>query len=195
MEKNEKKSIKGTKTEHNLLAAFAGESQARNRYTFYSEIARKEGFEQICAIFHETADNEREHARRFFSFLEGENVEINASYPTRIGTTAENLKAAASGEHEEWTHLYPSFAQTAKEEGFPQVGAAFDKIVEVEKRHEKRFLKLLENVDTQNVFSKKEKTEWKCRNCGYIHYGENTPKICPACIHPQAYFEIHCENY
>jgi len=195
METQAKKSLKGTKTEKNLMAAFAGESQARNRYTYYAGVAKKEGYEQIAAIFMETAENEREHAKRFFKFLEGNPVEITATYPSDFGTTAENLKAAACGENEEWTDLYPKFADEAQEEGFPEIAQAFRLIAEVEKHHENRYLKLLNNVESSKVFSKDVKLEWKCRNCGYIHTGESAPKLCPACLHPQAYYELNCENY
>lgn len=195
MESKAKKSLKGTRTEHNLMAAFAGESQARNRYTYYASVAKKEGFEQISAIFIETADNEKEHAKRFFKFLEGTPVEITATYPSAFGDTAHNLKAAASGENEEWTELYPHFADVAAEEGFPEVAAVFRKIAEVEKQHEARYLKLLNNIETGKVFLKDIKVEWKCRNCGYIHDGETAPVVCPACAHPQSYFELRCENY
>lgn len=191
----EKKSLKGTKTEHNLMAAFAGESQARNRYTYYASVAKKEGYEQISTIFTETADNEKEHAKRFFKFLEGNPVEITAMYPSAYGTTEENLMAAAAGENEEWTDLYPAFAKTAQEEGFPEVAAAFTKIAEVEKQHEARYKKLLENVKNNQVFSKGSSSEWKCRNCGYHHIGESAPQVCPACVHPQSYFELNCNNY
>jgi rubrerythrin len=190
-----KKNLQGTKTEHNLMAAFAGESQARNRYTYYAGVAKKEGYEQIAAIFLETADNEKEHAKRFFKFLEGTPVEITAMYPSSFGNTAHNLKAAASGENEEWTELYPAFADIAQQEGFPEIAAAFRKIAEVEKHHEERYLKLLNNVETGKVFLKDIKAVWKCRNCGYIHEGEASPKACPACVHPQSFFELNCENY
>ena len=195
METKDKKSVKGTKTEHNLMAAFAGESQARNRYTYYAGVAKKEGFEQISAIFIETADNEKEHAKRFFKFLEGTPVEITAMYPSSFGDTAHNLKAAAGGENEEWTELYPKFADIADEEGFPEVAIAFRKIAEVEKHHEARYLKLLGNIESGKVFLKDIKVEWKCRNCGYHHEGESAPKVCPACVHPQSYFELNCENW
>jgi rubrerythrin len=195
MENKNTKSVKGTKTEHNLMAAFAGESQARNRYTYYASVAKKEGFEQISAIFLETADNEKEHAKRFFKFLEGNPVEITAAYPSAFGDTAQNLKAAAMGENEEWTKLYPNFADIAENEGFPEVATVFRKISEVEKRHEARYLKLLSNIESGKVFLKDIKIEWKCRNCGYVHSGEAAPVICPTCAHPQAYFELFCENY
>jgi rubrerythrin len=185
------KSLKGTRTEKNLLAAFAGESQARNRYTFFASQAKKEGFEQIAAIFLETADNEKEHAKRFFKFLEGGNVEITASFPAGIiGTTKDNLKAAAAGENEEHTKLYPEFAAIAKEEGFPAIAAAFRSIAVVEKHHEARYLKLLKNVEEGKVFKREKIVRWKCRNCGYIHEGKNPPVKCPACEHPESYFEV-----
>jgi rubrerythrin len=189
-------SIKGTKTEKNLLKAFAGESQARNRYTYAAGVARKEGYLQIAEIFQETADNEREHAKRFFSFLEGGAVEITASYPAGLtGTTAENLKAAAGGEHEEWTELYPEFARVAKEEGFPQVAAAFTLIAKVEKEHEDRYLKLHTNVQNNEVFARKQPVRWKCRNCGHVHEGPEAPGKCPTCLHGREHFEIKAENY
>lgn len=195
MEQNSKKPVKGTKTEHNLMAAFAGESQARNRYTYYASVAKKEGYEQIASLFLETADNEKEHAKRFFKFLDGTPVEITSSYPSAFGNTAENLKAAASGENEEWTDLYPTFAKIAEDEGFKEVAQAFKSIAEVEKHHEERYLKLLANVETAKVFEKETIVVWKCRNCGHIHIGTSAPKLCPACLHPQAYFEIKSENY
>jgi len=188
--------IKGTKTEKNLLAAFAGESQARNRYTFFASAARKEGFEQIAAVFLETADNEKEHAKRFFNFLEGGMAEFTAAFPAgRIGTTAENLKAAAEGEHEEWTKLYPGSADVADREGFPEVAAAFRYISRVEIEHEKRYLKLLENVSNGKVFKKDKPTTWKCRNCGYHHEGSEAPEICPTCLHTKSFFELLAEAY
>ena len=190
------KSIKGTKTEQNLLEAFAGESQARTRYTFFASKAKKEGYEQISAMFTETADNEKEHAKRFFSFLEGGDVEITATYPAgKVGTTAENLKAAAMGENEEHTKLYPEAAKIAEDEGFTDVACLFRKVAEVEKHHEERYLGLLKNIEDGTVFKKSEKTLWKCRNCGYIHEGESAPDKCPACIHPQAHFELLCDNF
>lgn len=191
----EKKCVKGTKTEHNLMAAFAGESQARNRYSYYASVAKKEGYEQIAELFTETADNEKEHAKRFFNFLGGNPVEITAMYPSMFGDTITNLKASASGENEEWTELYPKFADIAEEEGFKEVAAAFRKIAEVEKRHEQRYLKLLQNIETQQIFKKEAKTEWKCRNCGYVHENNAAPELCPACVHPKSFFELHCENY
>ena len=189
-------SIKGTRTEQNLLKAFAGESQARNRYTYAAKVAGKEGFKQIEAIFSETADNERVHAKTFFKFLEGGVVEITASYPAGvIGTTAENLKAAAEGEYEEWSELYPAFAAIAKEEGFPKVAAAFLMIARAEKAHEERYRKLLARVEADKVFEREAPTSWKCRNCGYVHDGTQPPKSCPACDHPTEYFEELAENY
>jgi rubrerythrin len=188
--------IKGTETEKNLLKAFAGESQARNRYTYFASVARKEGYRQIEALFVETADNEREHAKRFFKFLEGGDLEIQASYPAgKIGTTLENLKAAAAGENEEWTELYPAFAAKAKEEGFPEVAAAFTMIAKVEKEHEERYLKLAANVENGTVFRKKSAVRWKCRNCGYVHEGPEAPAMCPACLHPQEFFELKETTY
>lgn len=190
------KSIKGTRTEQNLLKAFAGESQARTRYTFFASVAKKEGYEQISAIFTETADQEKEHAKRFFKFLEGGMVEITASYPAGIiGTTIENLKAAADGENEEWDILYPEFEKVAREEGFPQVAAAFKMISRVEVQHELRYRKLLANLSDGSVFKKTEEVEWQCRNCGYVHTGLGAPETCPACLHPQAYFELRKTNY
>jgi rubrerythrin len=188
--------MKGTQTEKNLLAAFAGESQARNRYTYAASVARKAGFVQISEIFMETADNEREHAKRFFKFLEGGGVEITAVYPAGvIDDTAGNLKAAAAGEKEEWTELYPKFAAVAEEEGFPEVADAFTMIAKVEKEHEERYLKLLANVENGAVFKKEGTVQWKCRNCGFVHEGPEAPRICPACVHPQAHFEVRAENY
>ncbi len=190
------KSLKGTKTEQNLLKAFAGESQARNRYEFFAKQAKKEGLEQIAGLFQQTADQEKEHAKRFFKFLEGGMVEITAAYPAGvIGNTAENLKAAAAGENEEWTELYPMFADIAKEEGFAEIATAFRMIAKVEEQHEKRYLKLLENLETGVVFEKDGQVYWMCRNCGYIHKGKKAPKQCPACLHPQSYFELKAENY
>ena len=188
--------LKGTQTEKNLLTAFAGESQARNRYSYFASKAKKEGYVQISNIFQETADNEKEHAKRFFKLLEGGAVEITAAYPAGvIGTTAENLKAAASGENEEWTSLYPDAENIAKEEGFPEIAEQFKSIAEVEKRHEKRYLGLLKNIEAGTVFKKDKPVEWKCNNCGYVHEGKEAPKKCPACGHPQGYYELLCENY
>lgn len=189
-------SLKGTRTEQNLLKAFAGESQARMRYNYFAKQAKKEGLEQIAAIFEETAINEKEHAKRFFKFLEGGMVEITASYPAGvIGTTAENLKAAADGENEEWTELYPEFAKIAEEEGFKEVAVAFKMIAKVEKAHEDRYRTLYNNLEEGKVFEREGVLIWKCRNCGYIHEGKKAPKTCPACIHPQSYFEIKESNY
>jgi rubrerythrin len=190
------KSIKGTRTEQNLLKAFAGESQARNRYEFFAKEAKKEGYEQIAAIFQETANQEKEHAKRFFKFLEGGMVEITAGYPAGIiGTTLENLLAAAAGENEEWTVLYPKFAEIAKEEGFPEVSTAFELIAKVEAEHEKRYRKLAGNIEAGTVFLKDGKVWWKCRNCGYICEAAAAPDICPACRHPKAFMELKDDNY
>jgi len=189
-------SIKGTKTEQNLLKAFAGESQARNRYTYFAGKAKKEGFEQIAAFFEETAAQEKEHAKLFFKFLEGGMVEITATFPAGvIGGTAENLLASAEGENEEWTDGYPEFAKIAEEEGFAKIAEAFKLVAIVEKRHEERYRKLLQNIQTDAVFNRFEKMEWVCRNCGYVHHGEKSPEICPCCDHPQSYFELKAENY
>ncbi len=191
-------SVKGTKTEQNLLKAFSGESQARNRYTFFASAAKKEGFEQIAAIFEETANQEKEHAKRFFKFLEGGCVEITASFPAGvIGNTADNLAAAAAGEYEEWAELYPQFAQVAREEGFPKIADAFEKIATVELQHEKRYRELLNNVQTGTVFKKEEGATilWQCRNCGFVHEGDEAPNCCPACLHPQAFFEVKKQNW
>lgn len=190
------KSIKGTKTEQNLLKAFAGESQARTRYTFFASAAKNEGFEQIAAIFTETAEQEKEHAKKFFKFLEGGMVEITASYPAGvIGTTAENLLAAAEGELEEWGQMYPEFSTVADEEGFPQIAAAFRMVAKVEVEHEKRYRRLYQRVIDGTVFEREEEIEWQCRNCGYVHKGKGAPKTCPVCQHPQAYFEQEKQNY
>ena len=188
--------VKGTETEKNLLKAFAGESQARNRYTYYAAVARKEGYRQIEALFIETAETEREHAKRFFKFLEGGDLEITATYPAgKIGTTLENLKAAAMGENEEWAELYPAFADTAKQEGFPEIAAAFRMIAKVEKEHEERYLKLAANIESGKVFKKDAPVRWKCRNCGYVHEGDTAPEMCPACVHPQEHYEIKEDTY
>jgi len=193
-------SLKGTKTAENLMKAFAGESQARTRYTFYSSVAKKEGYVQIANIFTETADNEKEHAKRFFKFLNegglaGETVKINADFPVALGDTKLNLLAAANGENEEWTDLYPAFADTAEKEGFPAIAVAFRKISEVEKRHEARYRNLLANIENDKTFKKTASVLWKCNNCGYIFEGTEAPKACPACLHPQGYFEVFVENY
>jgi len=189
-------SIKGTKTEQNLLKAFAGESQARNRYEMFVKIAKKEGYEQIAAIFQETANQEKEHAKRFFRFLEGGDTEITACYPAGIeGTTAHNLKAAAAGENEEWTELYPEFAKVAEEEGFTAVAVAFKMIAKVEKRHEERYLQLLKNLEDGTIFLKDGKVWWKCRNCGYVYEAEKALETCPACLHPKSYMELMEGNF
>ncbi len=190
------KSVKGTKTEQNLLKAFAGESQARTRYTFFASVAKKEGYEQIAGIFLETAEQEKEHAKRFFKFLEGGDAIITASYPAgKIGTTSENLLAAAMGEKEEWDVLYPDFAKVAEEEGFPEVAAAFRSISTVESEHEKRYLKLLGHLTDGDFFTRDNELWWQCRNCGYVCKAKQAPKICPACQHPQSFFEPKKENY
>ena len=191
-----KKSIKGTKTEQNLLKAFAGESQARTRYTYFASAAKKEGYEQISNIFAETAENEKEHAKVFFKYLEGGDVEITAAYPAGIiGDTLSNLEAAAAGEKMEWSALYPDFGKVAREEGFPEVAQSFEQIAKVESFHETRYRKLAENVKNGTVFQKKTAVKWHCINCGYIHEGTSAPVICPACQHPQAYYEVTAENY
>lgn len=189
-------SIKGSKTEKNLLMAFAGESQARNRYTYFASKARNEGYVQIADIFEETANQEKEHAKRFFKLLEGTDIEIQAAFPAGvIGETAANLKAAASGEHHEWTDLYPSFAKAAREEGFESVGNIFESISVAERQHEKRYLGLMANLGSGTVFKKEKAVVWRCRNCGYLHQGKEAPDTCPACAHPQAYFELLAENW
>lgn len=189
-------SIKNTRTEQNLLKSFAGESQARNRYEFFAKIAKKEGYEQISNIFQETANQEKEHGKRFFKFLEGGEVEITASYPAGIiGSTVANLKAAAEGENEEWTDLYPQFAEIAEEEGFPQIADAFRMIAKVEAEHERRFLKLLQNISEDKVFMKDGKVWWKCLNCGYVYESEEALDLCPACLHPKSYMQVREENY
>ena len=190
------KSVKGTQTEKHLLMSFAGESQARMRYTYFAEKAKEEGFEQIAPIFMETAEQEREHAKRMFKFLEGGMLEINACYPAgMIGTTAENLKAAAEGEHEEWSLDYPKFADVAAEEGFPAIAAMYRAIAIAEKAHEDRYLALLKNVEEYTVFKKDGKVYWQCRNCGYVVEATEAPKACPACLFPQTYFEVQKNNY
>ncbi len=190
------KSIKGSQTERNLLAAFAGESQARNRYTYFASKARKEGLEQIANIFIETADNEKEHAKVFFEYLEGGEVQITAGYPA--GTTKDaksNLESAANGEKMEWTTIYAGFAKTARDEGFPEIANSFDQIAKVEKFHEARYRKLIANIANGEVFKRKTTVKWHCANCGYIHEGTEPPKECPACKHPQAFYELLAENY
>jgi rubrerythrin len=190
------KSIRGTRTEKNLLAAFAGEAQARNRYTYFASAAKKEGLEQISAIFLETAENEKEHAKVFFKYLEGGEVEITAAYPAGvIGDTAANLDAAASGEKYEWSTLYASFERVAREEGFPEIAESFHEIAEVEQVHEERYRKLLANIVNGEVFRKKASVKWHCRNCGYVHEGAEAPDECPACRHPKAYYEVLAKNY
>ncbi|HIJ65331.1 MAG TPA: rubrerythrin family protein [Candidatus Hydrogenedentes bacterium] len=188
--------LKGTRTEKNLLTAFAGESQARNRYTYAAGAARKEGFVQIANIFEETAGHEKEHAKRMFKFLEGGDVEVRAAFPAgTTGSTAANLEAAAGGENHEWTEMYPGFAKTAREEGFEEIAGVFDAIAVAEKQHETRYLGLLENVNNGTVFKKDKPVAWRCQNCGYIHEGTEAPDVCPACAHPQAHFEILAENW
>ena len=188
--------LKGSQTEKNLLASFAGESQARNRYTFFASVAKKEGYEQISAIFTETAGNEKEHAEVFFKHLKGGEVEITASYPAGvIGTTEENLLAAAEGEKMEWGTIYPNFAEVAEKEGFPAVAKSFTEIGEVEEYHERRYRKLLDNVKNGKVFKRDKVVKWKCANCGYVHEGTEAPEVCPACLHPQSYYELWVENY
>jgi len=190
------KSVKGTETEKNLLKSFSGESQARNRYTYFSSVARKEGFVQIADIFDETANQEKEHAKRFFKFLEGGDLEITACFPAgKIGTTAENLLAAAMGEHEEHTDLYPAFAAVADQEGFADIAAVWRAISVAEKQHEKRYRDLLANIESNRVFERSDKVVWRCRNCGYLHENHQAPELCPACAHPKAHFELLGENW
>jgi rubrerythrin len=190
------KSLKGTRTEQNLLKSFAGESQARNRYEFFASVARKEGYEQIANIFIETSLQEKEHAKRFFTFLEGGITEITAGYPAgKIGTTKENLKAAAEGEHEEWGDIYPDFSKTAMDEGFPEIATAYKMIAKVEAEHERRYLKLLQNISEDQVFMKKGKVWWKCLNCGYVYESAKALETCPACLHPKAFMQMREENY
>jgi len=196
------KNLRGTKTLENLMKAFAGESQARNRYTYFATVAAQEGLKQIESLFIETADNEMEHAKRFYDLMrEGLNgetpamVEVTASFPVALGNTLDNLKAAAAGENEEWTEVYPVFAEIAAGEGFPEVAAAFKMIARAEAAHEKRYAKLVENLENGMVFKKGDKVFWKCRNCGYIHEGSAAPKACPACLYPQGYFEVFVENF
>ena len=191
------KSVKGTQTEKNLLTSFAGESQARMRYTYFASVAKKEGYEQIAAIFTETADQEKEHAKRMFKYLEGGMVEITASYPAGvISTTLDNLKeAAAAGEHEEWSLDYPHFADVAEKEGFYEIAAMYRNISIAEKGHEERYLAFVNNIENATVFAKEGEVVWQCRNCGFIFTGKEAPEVCPACLHPQAYFEVKKENY
>jgi len=188
--------VNGTRTEKNLLTAFAGESQARNRYTYFASKAKKDGFVQIAHIFEETANHEKEHAKRLFKYLKGGEVEIQAAFPAGvIGSTAENLKASAGGEHHEWESMYPEFAKVAREEGFEAIAKTFEAIAVAEKQHEKRFLGLLTRVEAGTMFKEKTKVVWRCRNCGYVHEGDEAPKSCPACAHPQAHFERLAENW
>ncbi len=193
------KSLKGTKTAENLMKSFAGESQARTRYTYYASQAKKEGYVQMSNIFLETAENEKEHAKRFFKFLneslKGEAVEISAEFPVGLGDTKSNLLAAAEGENEEWTDLYPKFADIAEDEGFPEIAYVWREIGEVEERHELRYRKLLANIENNKVFEKDEEVEWKCNNCGYIHKGKSAPDVCPACAHARGHFEVFCQTY
>ncbi|MBP3929459.1 MAG: rubrerythrin family protein [Peptostreptococcaceae bacterium] len=194
------KSLKGTKTAENLMKSFAGECQARTRYTYYSSIAKKQGYVQISNIFIETAEQEKEHAKKFYKYLKedfvDEMIEINAAYPVSFHEdTMTNLKAAAAGENEEWTELYPEFAKVAREEGFEAIAITFERVSEVEKRHEARYNKLAKNIEEGKVFKKDEKVFWKCLNCGHIHEGEEAPVVCPTCIHPQGYFEVFVEAY
>jgi len=189
-------SLKGTRTEKNLLTAFAGESQARMRYTYFASQAKKEGYVQISAVFAETADQEKEHAKRFFKFLEGGELEISATFPAGvIGTTLENLKASAAGENEEWSHMYPQFAAIAREEGFDAIATVFDMVSVAEKQHEKRYNDLAANIEAGTVFKKDAPVTWQCRNCGFMHEGTQAPEMCPACAHPQAHFEVLGENW
>lgn len=190
------KSVRGTQTEKNLLKSFAGESQARNRYTYFASVAKKEGYEQVSGVFAETAEQEKEHAKRFFKFLEGGMVEITAEYPAgKIGTTIENLIAAAEGENDEWSHLYPEFAKVADEEGFPEIATVFRNVATVEAEHERRYRVLLARLQEGKYFDRDEEIVWQCRNCGYITKGKKAPDTCPACAHPQAYFEEKKNNY
>jgi rubrerythrin len=189
-------SLKGTKTEKNLLGAFAGESQARNRYTFFASAAKKEGYEQIAAVFTETAENEKEHAKRFFKFLEGGDVEITAAFPAGvIGKAVDNLRAAAAGENHEHTVLYPQFAATAEKEGFPEVAATFKAISIAERQHERRYLGFMKNIAEDKVWKRDKVVKWRCNNCGYVHEGKEAPDQCPACLHPKAYYELLCEAW
>lgn len=189
------KRLKGTKTEQNLINAFAGESQARNRYTYFAKKAKEEGYEQFAEIFCMTADNEKEHAKLFYEYLGDIRGHVDAEYPFELGTTEENLESAAAGEKEEWSFLYADGEKTAREEGFDDVADTFHYVIEAEKHHEQRYLKLLENIKNDTVFSKEKETYWMCRECGYVHHGKSAPKKCPNCHHPQAYFQVLCENY
>lgn len=187
--------LRGTQTEQNLINAFAGESQARNRYTFFAKQAKKDGYEQIAAIFLETAENEKEHAKLFYEYIGDTKGHVDACYPFELGTTEENLVSAAQGEKEEWSFLYAEGERIAREEGFEDVANTFHYVIDAEKHHENRYLKLLENVRNNTVFQKDYETHWMCRECGYIHYGKSAPQKCPNCHHPQAYFQVLCENY
>jgi rubrerythrin len=188
--------VRGSQTERHLMSAFAGESQARNRYTYFASQARKEGFEQIAAIFQETADQEKEHAKRFFAFLQGGEIEVAGTFPAGVvGTTTENLRAAAAGEHAEWGTLYPHFAEVARAEGFAAVALVFEKIAVAESQHERRYLGLLRNVESGTVFKRDAPVVWRCRNCGYVQEGAEAPGACPACAHPQAHYELLAENW
>lgn len=189
------KHLDGTRTQQCLINAFAGESQARNRYTYFASIAKKAGFEQISAIFLMTADNEKEHAKLFYKHLGKGIAQVNATYPFQLGTTVENLKHAASGEHEEWTDLYPNSAKIAEEEGFPEIAETFRNVSIVEKHHEERYLALAKNIELSTVFRKAAEAYWMCRNCGYVNKGTTAPLVCPTCYHPQAYFELLCDNF
>ena len=191
----DKSLLKGTKTEVNLMKAFAGESQARNRYTMYASVAKKEGYEQIAAIFLETADNEKEHAKIYYKFFEGQNVEICSTFPSAYGNTYENLLAAAYVEHDEWTHLYPSFGDVAEAEGFMEVATAFRQVAQVEKNHDARYRKLAQNIADNMVFKKNNDVHWHCRNCGLVILNKSAPEICPTCHHPQSFYEVFAENY
>jgi len=191
-----KMELKGSKTEKNILTAFAGESQARNRYTYAASKARKEGYRQISDIFQETADQEREHAKRLFNLLDGGEVEVTAAFPAGVvGSTLENLRAAAGGENHEWTEMYPSFAATAREEGFESIAAVFEAIAVAEKQHERRYLSMAGNIENGTVFARSDAVKWRCINCGYVHEGTEAPSVCPACAHPRAHFELLCENW
>ncbi len=189
------KKLKGTKTEQNLINAYAGESQARNRYTYFAKQAKEEGYEQIAEIFCMTADNEKEHAKLFYEHLGNTRGHVNAEYPFELGTTEENLESAAAGEKEEWSFLYADGEKTAREEGFEDIANTFHYVIEAEKHHEQRYLKLLENIKNDTVFKKEKDTLWMCRECGYVHKGKSAPKQCPNCHHEQAYFQVLCENY
>ena len=189
------KKLRGTKTEQNLINAYAGESQARNRYTYFAKQAKEEGYEQIAEIFYMTADNEKEHAKLFYEHLGNTRGHVNAEYPFELGTTEENLESAAAGEKEEWSFLYADGEKTAREEGFDEIADTFHYVIEAEKHHEQRYLKLLENIKNDTVFTKDKEVYWMCRECGYVHKGKSAPKKCPNCHHEQAYFQILCENY